>query len=246
MDKKNITVQDVKDSYSDQKKKTDFEHHMWMYLVLRPLSFYITPFFIKMGLSANEVTILGGFVILMSFSFFLAGVFSEVYLIIGALLLNLWLLLDVIDGNISRVCNQQSDFGEFLDFLVGVIVGYLLPVIFSFTLYFSRFHLNLYSLNIKNEFWILIGLITLFSLALRRTASLKMATIKTNDQRIQSTAINSSKIKLVLKTIQSFFRPVLLLFIIFGYTGLSFWLIFYALFSLSTALGKILINLKGL
>lgn len=58
---KRVSVSDIRRSYPSEKARSDLINHLWIYLVLRPLSFYVTPVFINLGLSANAVTGLGLF-----------------------------------------------------------------------------------------------------------------------------------------------------------------------------------------
>ncbi|MGA1790498.1 MAG: CDP-alcohol phosphatidyltransferase family protein [bacterium] len=95
--------------------------YIWIYLVLRPLSYRPTRFLLKSGFSANQVTVISTIVGLIGCIFLILGGF--VARICGFLLLNIWLLLDCVDGNIARLKKTSSSYGKFLDSLGGDMVS---------------------------------------------------------------------------------------------------------------------------
>lgn len=109
MEKKNYTAKYFRDSMPDWKKKKD---PMIARLIYRPLSFYISSFCANRGISANSVSF---FSIIFSIATCVFFYFNDItWHIIGAVLLNIWLLLDCVDGNIARTVKKQP-FGEFAD-----------------------------------------------------------------------------------------------------------------------------------
>jgi phosphatidylglycerophosphate synthase len=79
----------------------------------RKLSGVLTPLFLRLGLSANAVTLLSvviGLVAAVSFSLgsYVAGV-------VGALLLQLTAIIDCSDGEVARLTFTESPFGDRLD-----------------------------------------------------------------------------------------------------------------------------------
>ena len=78
----------------------------------RPLSFYGAAWAANLGLSANQVSYISAIVAVFASSmFFVNNYFAH---IIGAILINFWLVLDCIDGNIARGI-KKLPFGEFAD-----------------------------------------------------------------------------------------------------------------------------------
>jgi CDP-L-myo-inositol myo-inositolphosphotransferase len=97
----------------------------------RRISIALTRVFLKVGLSANQVTFLVTVVGLLSGYFIASGRYVEVA--IGGLLFQLASILDGCDGEIAKLKLSSSRFGEWLDtisdnltylvFLVGVSMG---------------------------------------------------------------------------------------------------------------------------
>ena len=86
----------------------------------RPFSFLLSAFFCEIGWTANAISYFSALVALTSCASFVFG-----YAIFGAVLLNVWLLLDCADGNIAR-CVKKEKFGDFADSMSSYIcVGLL-------------------------------------------------------------------------------------------------------------------------
>ncbi len=73
----------------------------------------ITPVFFRLSVTANQITIISGL-------FGIAGavllVFkSHIMLVLAAICIQLFAILDLVDGNIARAKNMQSKFGQWLD-----------------------------------------------------------------------------------------------------------------------------------
>ncbi len=78
----------------------------------RPLSFVGSSICANLGLSANSVSYISIFIGLLAVAFYFFD--SHIMHIIGAVMVNLWLLFDCIDGNIAR-CVKKQPFGVFAD-----------------------------------------------------------------------------------------------------------------------------------
>lgn len=85
----------------------------------RPLSFVGASLCAKVGISANTVSYISALVAVVASLLFLSG--SYAYCIIGAVLINFWLLMDCIDGNLARSVKKQP-FGEFADAMSSYIL----------------------------------------------------------------------------------------------------------------------------
>ena len=85
-------------------------------LLTRPL----TRLFLKTSLSANQVTFLGLAIGLAAGPFFAQQ--RQDLNLVGALLFQLYYLLDNCDGEIARLKNQQSSFGSWLDITTDTLV----------------------------------------------------------------------------------------------------------------------------
>ena len=93
---------------------------LWVKATARPLSFPVTYLLVNMGCSANFVSILSGFVALAGCICLALPHLSLMW--VGILLINFWLVLDCVDGNIARVTKKFSRMGEFFDGAYGYII----------------------------------------------------------------------------------------------------------------------------
>jgi phosphatidylglycerophosphate synthase len=81
--------------------------------IARPLSIYITALFLRAGISANQAT----------YIFLLSGIIGSLFLVLsspwmfvaGMLVMQLWYILDHVDGEIARYRSQTSLTGVYLD-----------------------------------------------------------------------------------------------------------------------------------
>lgn len=87
----------------------------------RPFSFVCASFCANMGISANTVSYASVLVALIGSALFLCQ--SYAMHVAGAVLFNVWLLMDCTDGNLAR-CVKKQPFGEFADSMSSyVLVG---------------------------------------------------------------------------------------------------------------------------
>lgn len=89
----------------------------WVKLWVRKISFFFTYIFINLGFTSNEVSLLSVLVTLSACISF--GISNTYGTIIGIILINFWLILDCVDGNIARCKKQKSVYGEFVDDMSG-------------------------------------------------------------------------------------------------------------------------------
>ncbi len=89
----------------------------WVKLWVRKLSFLFTYFFINLGFSPNEVSILSIFITLLACALFMVP--AKWAVITAVVLINFWLVLDCVDGNIARCLNKKTAYGEFVDDIGG-------------------------------------------------------------------------------------------------------------------------------
>ncbi|UJZ87813.1 CDP-alcohol phosphatidyltransferase family protein [Heyndrickxia coagulans] len=109
---------------------------IWVYYVIRPLSFFVTWLFLKVKINANLATIISMIIgVIGSFIFIPNGFFFH---LIGAILINLWIVLDCVDGNIARFTKKTSTFGMFLDGLSGYFFTTFLYICIGLSVFFSQ------------------------------------------------------------------------------------------------------------
>lgn len=108
------TYKEIKNSLT---KKKNSRSSLWVRLWVRKVSFPVTYLFINTGWTANMVSILSWFVIL--FASILLCFNNYICMLIGVILVNFWLILDCVDGNIARVKKNKTFMGDFFDAVAG-------------------------------------------------------------------------------------------------------------------------------
>ena len=89
------------------------EDGAWATVVSRPLSRRLTPLALRLGLTPNQVTLASFVVGLTAAACFATG--DRVLLVVGALLLQLSLVVDCVDGDVARYTRSFSATGAWLD-----------------------------------------------------------------------------------------------------------------------------------
>lgn len=241
--KKKVSAFDIRQSYSTEKARSDLVAQTWLYLVLRPLSFHLTPFFINIGFSANVFTLLGLIPLLVGMVFIVLGATSWLNFVIGAVFINIWYLCDAIDGNIARFQSQTSKLGALLDWLVGMIYHTFLPVCLGVGLYLTSSVRPVFDfgLGLPNWFWLLAGAVELFAELFREVVSMQGRRIV--GEQIANQIDSEVTIKAILpRAILSFQMPMLLVSSLVGALGI--FLIFYAVYNLGTLVGMVILSLR--
>lgn len=78
----------------------------------RPLSFVVSSLLASVGISANSISYFNVFIAIAAAVLFLLNDYKCA--ITGAILVNVWLLFDCVDGNIARSVRKQP-YGEYAD-----------------------------------------------------------------------------------------------------------------------------------
>jgi len=109
-----ITIKEIIERYRVDKS---FETRLfWTSYAQRPISFYLAWLCLKLGLSANKVTLMFFGVGVVACLFFGTGDYT--YMIIGAALLEFSFILDCVDGHIARL-KGSTYLGQILDLWSG-------------------------------------------------------------------------------------------------------------------------------
>jgi len=111
-------------------------------IFIRKVSIYFTKLFLYTPITGNQVTLLMILVGAVASVFFVFG--NHYMSIIGALILQLWYVLDHVDGEVARY-RGKSRIGVYLDLLNHSIVHPLIFVFMAFGVY-----------SAVNNIWILI------------------------------------------------------------------------------------------
>lgn len=101
-------------------KKKNSKSSLWVKLIIRRVSFLFTFLFINIGFSAWAVSVLSVAVAVTGCVFLCLDNF--VFRLVGVILIEFWLVLDCVDGNIARVKKTSSEMGEFIDALSGYFI----------------------------------------------------------------------------------------------------------------------------
>ncbi len=87
-------------------------------VIFRNLGFYVTPFFLWINLTANQITILGLF-----FGIVASWLIWTESLFMGIGIFFLVILLDHVDGTVARVRDEATFLGRFIDGFCGIVVN---------------------------------------------------------------------------------------------------------------------------
>ena len=218
-----LNSQNFSEIYSTQRQKEDKET-VWVYYVTRKISFWITPFFLKLGISANQA----------SFITIITGIVAAILIMIGdywivlagAILMQFWLILDSIDGNIARYRKTFTSFGKFLEELDGTIMS---------ALFFSSIGVAAsgipgfipFSIDIPSYWFIILGIITSFSVIFRHLISRHFEAIFFQNKEFRNESLfelgflpNFYRSAIKFLGIYSLAQPLLILAVIFNFLGL--------------------------
>ncbi|MCD7857039.1 MAG: CDP-alcohol phosphatidyltransferase family protein [Clostridiales bacterium] len=89
----------------------------------RRISFAAAAVCANIGISANTVSYVSALVAIIADALFLVN--SRITIIIAAILINIWLIMDCTDGNLARSVKKQP-FGEFADGISSyILVGFM-------------------------------------------------------------------------------------------------------------------------
>lgn len=85
--------------------------------IIRKISFPVTYLFINLGWTANMVSLFSWIIILLGSV--LISINNFYMMLFGIILINFWLVLDCVDGNIARCKKTKSFMGDFFDAIAG-------------------------------------------------------------------------------------------------------------------------------
>lgn len=143
-----ISVNELRSNYRQHAKSEQDKNELMGYYIVRPLSFYPTALCMNIGLTANQTTWISLIVLLAGC--FLLAVGTYLTAIAGVALLNIWLVLDFVDGNIARYEKTCSRYGEFID-AMGAFLAHLSCFAAGVGFYISRSSLLLSSFEWPSE-----------------------------------------------------------------------------------------------
>ena len=107
--------------------------YLYFYYVMRPLAFFPTLLLYKLNMSPNIVT-WAGFITLLSTSFLFIIGSPNIYFIL-AIFVNIYLIFDLIDGNLARLYKTTNQYGKFIDGSLEVIGSSVLMLCLGYSVY---------------------------------------------------------------------------------------------------------------
>ena len=252
----NITISDIRSTYPEEKGSVE-RYNLFGYFVLRRFSYYLAWLFIRLGVSANKVTgisIMIGFVgcILLAFG-------SYGGMVVGALILNIWALLEYVDGNVARATNSSSDYGAFIDDLN----VYIISVIFFISAgigafnrpdtYLSSAIQFFLPINIDRSIFLILGGLSssfyIFPSLVGNDFVRIFSQHQSNDNDIVAKTrgnIFGNRLYKIgwlnIRNITGLIMPIVLLAVVFGF--LSLFVFFYALIMVCSLIGVTILILK--
>ena len=116
-------INDIKNSSGQE---TKLSRDSIIILFFRWLSFYVTPFFIIINISANIVTIFS-----LIFGLVSAIIICFNYLFFGYAFYFIAVLLDHVDGNIARYKGESTFYGRFIDGFYGIVITSAMQISFA-------------------------------------------------------------------------------------------------------------------
>jgi len=238
MAEQGLTIANVRLSYTGDKREEEKED-LWVYYVVRGISFYPTWLFLKLGISANQTSYISILVALAGCSFLSLGAYS--FRVFGALLINFWIVLDCVDGNIARYKRTISEYGQFMDALCGYFLNAILFLSAGIGAYTQPEPLlgfigTIFAINMNGDIFIVLGAWASISIILSRLIFHKFINVSSNiessNNKFGTESLKSSKSFLYLIThnivsFSGFLLPGLLFAVIFRL--LSLFVLFYAL-----------------
>lgn len=208
--------------YPPDKEKANKET-VWEHYFARKIAFLITSIFLKLKISANQISILAIITGIIAAILIMVGDFWVVLL--GAILMQIWLILDKTDGIIARYRKTTSKFGEFLEEFSGAIIA---------TLFFSSIGAAAsklpgflpFSPQLPPYLLIILGILTSLFVIFRHLifrhfeAVFKKEEIKSESLFASGRLSTFYKIAIKFLGIYSLAQPLLILAIIFNFLGL--------------------------
>lgn len=120
---------------SDKKiEKVKIDRDLWWHYVSRPIAVFVSKhFLLKTPITANQLTIIG--TIISIISIFIISLGGYYYSVLGCLLLQISLIIDCADGTVARYKNTAGLFGMYVEELS----HHLVPIVLMFGLAINSF-----------------------------------------------------------------------------------------------------------
>ena len=207
--------------YPPEKEKAGRET-IWEHYFARKIAFLLLPIFLKLRVSANQVSILAVITGIVAAILIIMGDFWIILL--GAILMQVWLILDKIDGFVARYRKMESLFGKFLEEFSGSLIAALF--FSSIGVAASKFP-GFLPFSLSPYLFIILGILTSFFVIFRHLIFRHFEAVFFKEKEIKSESLFTSgalsnfyKIAIKFSGIYNLAQPLLLLAIIFNFLGL--------------------------
>ena len=208
------------ESYPPEKEKAN-RQTVWEHYFARKIAFLLASVFLKLGISANQISFLSLSAGIVGAGLIAFGDFKLI--LIGALLMQVWLVLDKTDGIVARLTKTSSKFGEFFEELNGSIIAVLFFISIGFAA--SKFPGKLAnSFEISSYIFIMLGIFTsLFVLSRHLLARHFEIIFQTREIIISFSGrgllSNLYETTIKFSGVYSLAQPIFLMAIIFNFLG---------------------------
>ena len=99
------------------------------------LSSMVSPLFLETSITPNQMTIISGFFGVIGSILLISE--SYLNLILAAIFIQLYTILDLVDGDLARRKNMQSYFGMWLDIFFDKLIDFLIVVFLTLGVYYK-------------------------------------------------------------------------------------------------------------
>lgn len=150
-----VTREELKSEYAIGKQETEKLNGFFYYLIYRPLSFYITPLIMNLGIKPNAVTFLTLLIVLLMP---VSLIYENSSYLIIAFLGILYCVLDCVDGTMARHMGLSSSLGMYLDSVFGkfyqiMLIFLILALEYQAKSTFNHIHVILSVASALMFFW---------------------------------------------------------------------------------------------
>jgi len=216
-------------------------------MVCRKFSVYFTWFFLRTPIIPNQITFL------MILSGIIGGIFlgikGHITGLIGVLFLQLFLILDCVDGEVARCKKKFSSKGKFLDLVANDIVFISIFSGLTSRVFSNNYEIFDFSL-FHNPFVIISGISAIIFFLLSKLSSYHAKEV---DERISGNFLKSGRINIKIKStiLRMVYNlsspPPIIVIVTVGavFNLFSYILFFYGIFFLMYYLASLGVKLKS-
>lgn len=138
-------------------ERRDYLSKLYFYTKIIPFS---AKFFLKTGLTPNQITWLSFIIYIIAGLYFLSS--EYLHLIIGAVLIQLGLIIDNVDGIVAKVKNMGSSYGKWLDTTTDRIGQVFMVVCAAVGLFFTSGDISRLYIGIAGSMFVIFSYYALY------------------------------------------------------------------------------------